>query len=193
MIEIKDLHELPKVKDSLSYIYIEHAKIRQDRHSIAIYLRKINVDGFNLELFQIFNMTRKKENVLLLLNLVKHYFEDLDLLLVFNKNFDIKIIKSIIEEFSLDITMPSNIVDLQDFFPNLKTLEEFLKARVGIRRQTTDKDKYLEYYRRFKGKGKKGYNKQIEPIGTYNLTDVLTPLYAYLLLNPILKNKKGDK
>jgi len=33
----KDLHELPRVKDSLSYIYIEHAKIRQDGHSIAIY------------------------------------------------------------------------------------------------------------------------------------------------------------
>lgn len=33
----KDLHELPKVKDSLSYIYIEHAKIKQDGHSIAIY------------------------------------------------------------------------------------------------------------------------------------------------------------
>jgi len=33
----KDLHELPKVKDSLSYIYIEHAKIKQDGNSIAIY------------------------------------------------------------------------------------------------------------------------------------------------------------
>ncbi len=33
----KDLHELPRVKDSLSFLYIEHAKIRQDRHSIAIY------------------------------------------------------------------------------------------------------------------------------------------------------------
>ena len=33
----KDLHELPRVKDSLSYIYIEHAKIKQDGHSIAIY------------------------------------------------------------------------------------------------------------------------------------------------------------
>ncbi len=34
---VKDLHELPKVKDSLSYIYIEHAKIKQDGHSIAIF------------------------------------------------------------------------------------------------------------------------------------------------------------
>ena len=38
---MKDLHELPRVTDSLSYIYIEHAKIRQDGHSIAIY----NQDG----------------------------------------------------------------------------------------------------------------------------------------------------
>ena len=36
----KDLRELPKVKDSLSYIYIEHAKIRQDEHSIAIFDKK---------------------------------------------------------------------------------------------------------------------------------------------------------
>ena len=36
----KDLHELPKVKDSLSYIYIEHAKIRQEGHSIAIFDKK---------------------------------------------------------------------------------------------------------------------------------------------------------
>lgn len=36
----KDLHELPKVKDSLSYIYIEHAKIKQDGHSIAIFNKK---------------------------------------------------------------------------------------------------------------------------------------------------------
>ena len=33
----KDLHELPKVKDSLSYIYIEHAKIKQEGHSISVY------------------------------------------------------------------------------------------------------------------------------------------------------------
>jgi len=36
----KDLHELPRVKDSLSYLYVEHAKIRQDKHSIAIYNNK---------------------------------------------------------------------------------------------------------------------------------------------------------
>lgn len=40
MIILKDLHELPKVKDSLSYIYIEHAKIKQDGHSIAIFDKK---------------------------------------------------------------------------------------------------------------------------------------------------------
>jgi len=33
----KDLHELPRVKDSLSYLYLEHAKIKQDGHSIAVY------------------------------------------------------------------------------------------------------------------------------------------------------------
>lgn len=37
---MKDLHVLPKVKDSLSYIYIEHAKIKQDGYSIAILDKK---------------------------------------------------------------------------------------------------------------------------------------------------------
>jgi len=32
----KDLHEIPRVRDSLSYLYIEHAKIKQDGHSIKI-------------------------------------------------------------------------------------------------------------------------------------------------------------
>jgi CRISPR-associated protein Cas1 len=33
----KDLHELPKIRDSLSYLYIEHAKVEQDDKSIAFY------------------------------------------------------------------------------------------------------------------------------------------------------------
>jgi len=32
----KDLHELPKLKDSLSYIYVEHAIIEQDNSAIMI-------------------------------------------------------------------------------------------------------------------------------------------------------------
>ncbi len=33
---MKDLHELPKIQDSLSYIYIEHAKIEKEQHAVII-------------------------------------------------------------------------------------------------------------------------------------------------------------
>lgn len=35
--KIKDLHLLPKLRDSLSYLYVEHAKIEQSNHAIDIY------------------------------------------------------------------------------------------------------------------------------------------------------------
>ncbi len=146
-------------------------------------IRRKESYNYSLQLFQAFNMTRKKTNVPLLLKLIKPYFKDVDLLLVFNQDFDITIIKTVIKEFSLNFNLPSNIVDLHDFFYNLKTLEKFLTKQIGVKRTITNKDKYSEYYKKFKGKGKMGYNKQIEPIGTYNLTDILTPLFAYLLLN----------
>ena len=136
-----------------------------------------------LNLFQAFNMTRKKNNAPSLLKLAWPFFKDVDTLLVFNRGFDIKILNTVIKEYSLEIKLPSNIIDLMDLFPNLKTLEQFLTTQVGVQRKNTEKGKYSEYYKLFKGKGKNGYNKKIEPIGTYNLTDALTPLFAYLLLN----------
>ncbi len=138
-------------------------------------------------LFQAFNMTRKKVDVPKLLKLAYPYLEDIDTLIVFNKNFDIKILTNIIKEFGLNITLPKKILDLNEFFPNLRALEQFLKIQVGIERVNSAKGKYSEYYELFKGKGKNGVNKCIEPIGVYNLTDSLTPLYAYLLLQ---KEKK---
>ena len=34
---IKDLHVLPKVRDSLSYLYVEHCRIDQDDKAIALH------------------------------------------------------------------------------------------------------------------------------------------------------------
>ncbi len=152
-------------------------------------VRDIEKEDIHLEIFQAFNMTRKKPNAPKLLKLVSPYFEDVDTLLVFNKNFDVKILNMLINEFSLDISIPSNTVDMQDYFLNLKSLEDFLAAQVDVKRMTSEKGKYSEYYALFKGKGKNGKDKQIEPIGTYNLTDALTPLYAYVIMD--LKNRNG--
>ncbi len=145
-------------------------------------LRDNNTNKLGLQLFQAFNMTRKKKNVPALLELVKQYLQDVDVFLVFNQKFDVQILNRVISEFSFDLKLPSNIVDLFVSFQNLKTLEKYLHQRVGVTRTTTDKDKYSEYYTLFKGKGRLGSNKKIEPIGTYNLMDVLTPLYVHLIL-----------
>ncbi len=145
-------------------------------------LREIKSKNFGLTLFQAFNMTRDKTRVPTLLKLIEPYLKDVNTLLVFNKNFDIKIINTVINKFSLNIKIPKRVVDLQENFPNLVQLEKFLTSEVGIKRANTSKNKFSEYYNQFKGKGKKGYNKKIEPIGTYNLTDTLTPLFTYLIL-----------
>lgn len=145
--------------------------------------------NISVELFQAINMTRKKEDVPKLLNLVMPYLSNVDKLLVFNRDFDIKIINAVIDEFSLDINLPLNIIDLQNFFVSLKALEEDLYLKVGVKRENTCKGKYSEYYKLFKGRGKKGNKKQIEPICSYNLMDVLTPLFAYLIIN-VKKFKK---
>jgi len=154
-------------------------------------LREINSKNFELMLFQAFNMTRDKNRVPVLIKLIEPYLKDVNTLLVFNKNFDIKIINTVINKFSLNIKLPKRIVDLQENFHNLVQLEKFLTSKVGIKRTNTSKNKFSEYYNQFKGKGKKGYNKKIEPIGTYNLIDTLTPLFTYLILNSHNKQTKS--
>ncbi len=139
--------------------------------------------NLSLKLFQAFNMMRKRHEVPLLLTLISPYLKNVDIVLVFNKNFDIKIINTIINKFALKINLLTKVIDLQDFFPNLKSLEDSLTKLVGVKRNTTEKGKYSEYYQLFKGQGRTGYNKKIEPIGTYNLIDTLTPLFMYLILN----------
>lgn len=154
-------------------------------------LREIKSKNLGLTLFQAFNMTRDKTRVPILLKLIEPYLKDVNTLLVFNKNFDIKIINTVINKFSLNIKIPKRIVDLQENFPNLVQLEKFLTSEVGIKRANTSKNKFSEYYNQFKGKGRKGYNKKIEPIGTYNLTDTLTPLFTYLILKSYKEQTKN--
>lgn len=37
MITLKDLHILPRVRDSLSYLYVEHCRVDQEAKAIAIH------------------------------------------------------------------------------------------------------------------------------------------------------------
>ena len=58
---------------------------------------------------------------------------------------------------------------------------------MNFQRIHSEKGKYEEYYKSFKGEGKNGIGKKIDPIGVYNLMDTLTPLYAYLLMDDFSK------
>ena len=156
----------------------------------TIDLRVKNSDEISLHIFQIFNMTRKKHLVDNLLNLLEPYLKEVDDLIVFNQNFDISILNKVIDEFSSNLIMPNNTVDLKNRFSSLEKLEIFLKKSNGVQRSVTKKGIYSDYYRLFKGEGKNGKNKQIEPIGTYNITDTLTPLFVYLILGSNVSHSK---
>jgi len=136
-----------------------------------------------LIVYQSFNMLRKKEKSFHLVSLAQKYINDADIIIVFNKHFDIKILQTIINNFNLDYKFPKEIVDMMGPFRSLAKLESHLNRKVNFQRIHSEKGKYVEYYKSFKGKGKNGIGKKIDPIGVYNLMDTLTPLYAYLLMN----------
>ncbi len=136
-----------------------------------------------LLVYQSFNMLRRKETAFHLIRLAQKYINDADTIIVFNKHFDIKILKTIINNFKLDYNFPEEIVDMMGPFRSLAKLESYLSRKVNFQRIHSEKGKYEEYYKSFRGKGKNGIGKKIDPIGVYNLMDTLTPLYAYLLMN----------
>ncbi|MBW1728898.1 MAG: type I-E CRISPR-associated endoribonuclease Cas2, partial [Deltaproteobacteria bacterium] len=129
----------------------------------------------SISIHQVFNMTRKKERAVHLLNLLKNEIENSDTCLVFNKKFDITILNKIIKDNNLNINLPKNIIDLNQNFRSLADLEEKLNTQTKFSRKQTQKSKFTDYYKLFKGEGRKGKNKKIEPIGSYNIIDTLTP------------------
>lgn len=130
---------------------------------------------------QIFNMTRKKDQAHYLLRLLKEEIQAADVCVLFNKNFDLKILEKIVKDENLSITIPNVIIDLNDKFRNLADLELSLAKQTGFHRHQTQKSKFPEYYKLFKGIGRDGRNKKLEPIGSYNLLDTLTPLLYHIL------------
>ncbi|MHA1267515.1 MAG: type I-E CRISPR-associated endoribonuclease Cas2e [Candidatus Helarchaeota archaeon] len=136
---------------------------------------------FSFTIHQLFNMTRKKEKAPHLLRLLSNEIQNADLCILFNKNFDLTILNTIIHHNHLALTFPASLLDLNTKFRKLADLEHALNNEIGFHRQQTHKSKFSEYYKSFKGIGTKGKNKKLEPLGSYNLLDVLTPLLYYLL------------
>jgi hypothetical protein len=145
----------------------------------------INADGEykwpEVVMHQSFNMLRKKENVPELLHLAWPHLKDADILLVFNAGFDVSILTTVISNFNLPYHFPPVIIDLMENFRSLDNLEHALERKIQFRRIQTQKGEYSAYYKLFKGKGSKGTEKQIEPLGVYNLMDTLTPLFFYII------------
>jgi uncharacterized protein YprB with RNaseH-like and TPR domain len=98
-----------------------------------------------LLVYQSFNMLRKKEKSFHLVSLAQKYINDADLIIVFNKNFDIKILQTIINNFKLDYKFPNEIVDMMGPFRSLAKLESYLNRKVNFQRIHSEKGKYEEY------------------------------------------------
>jgi len=140
-----------------------------------------SANSSSLTIHQIFNMTRKKEYASNLIWLLREEIERADVCVLFNKNFDLKILENIIKDENLIITFPTMIIDLNEKFNSLFDLEQSLAQRTGFHRQQTQKSQFLNYYKLFKGIGREGKNRKLEPLGSYNLLDTLTPLLFHLL------------
>jgi CRISPR-associated protein Cas2 len=134
-----------------------------------------------LHVHQAFNTTRDRDLVPRLVDRALQHADNIDTLLVFNKNFDIKILQSLIDQHGINRELPRNIIDLMERFRSLEMLEKELFRLNGFKRVQTQKGKYDEYYQIFKGNGSNAGN--IEPIGSYNMIDALTPLMYYLLIH----------
>ncbi|MHA1870260.1 MAG: type I-E CRISPR-associated endoribonuclease Cas2e [Promethearchaeota archaeon] len=133
-----------------------------------------------LNLLQIFNMERDVNKAPFLVVLSQKILESADIGIVFNASFDVYLLKLLAKKIGIkDLKMPANLIDYQDYYDSLKDLEEQLNRLTGFHRLLSKKGKYDQYYNKFKK-----YKKQkdcIEPIGTYNLLDTLTPLYMFLI------------
>jgi len=147
------------------------------------FLDLTNLSDLNpkLFIFQVFNMLRKRASVPHLIKSILGYLKAADILIVFNREFDLHILQKMSEEFELGITFPEVIVDLKEKYRSLEELEKQLFYLTQFQRKTTQKGRYTQYYNLFKGKGQENRRKMIEPIGSYNLMDVLTPLLMYLI------------
>ncbi|MBD3353633.1 MAG: type I-E CRISPR-associated endoribonuclease Cas2 [Candidatus Lokiarchaeota archaeon] len=132
---------------------------------------------------QVFNMTRKRTLVPEMIKLISEQIINADVLLVFNEDFDIKIINHVVKTDGIDFSFPKNIVDLNDEFRSLKELESHLNKRLKFKRVKSKKGNYSAYYKLFKGIGTKGSKKCLEPIGIYNIMDCISPLLYYIQKN----------
>jgi CRISPR-associated protein Cas2 len=133
-----------------------------------------------IEVKQIFNMVRKRHLVPMLLATVGKEINNATQLILHDAPFIIPLLNSIISEFGLKITIPSNIFDTKNFQDSPSSIDTFLSKKVNISRTFTNPLDFSKYYKIYKGTKKHGYGKQIDPLGMNNLVNCLNQLYFYL-------------
>lgn len=143
-------------------------------------LREVQQKNVKLFIYQSINLSRKRKLSPYLVKLSWDLFQDVDVLIVFNKDFVIPVIQQLIDELNPSYVLPINILDYQDRFNSLEELEKLLFDFTGIRRVHTQKNLFKRYYAQFKGHSK-GADKEIDPLGICNITNTLTPLLIYIL------------
>jgi hypothetical protein len=178
-LDIETTTYLPKALEGFVYI------IGITRLEIPIFdglhsEKKIGMERPKLIIKQVFNMTRGKERSSLLIQHIQDLLLDINLLLVFNQDFDIRILQSIQEQNDGVELFNMPIYDLARNYRSISKLEEKIQAYFPMLARNTDKTKLKEYYNLFKGHGKPHGIRRFEPLGRYNLADILTPLLIFL-------------
>lgn len=172
-IDIETTTHLPKAFEG----FINIIGISQLQFSYNNNSKKITT---SLKISQFFNMLRKRQMVPKLIDLVFKNLKTPNYFLVFNRNFDIKILKHVINSDSLNIKIPDKIFDLQSYFKSLADLESNLYNIYKIKRNLSTKSNFSYYYSLFKGEKSADGKRLIEPIGIYNIIDTLSPLLIFL-------------
>ena len=160
-LDIETTNYLPKAKEG--YINL-----------IGITILDLSSELPRMVIYQTINLQRNRLMVSKMIELISTFIYDSTALIVFNKDFDITILKKVIKEDNLKTELIGEIKDMQDYFKSLKSLEEYLYQKCGIKRTLTVKGEYDKYYNMFKGQN-------IDPISIYNIQDTLTPLLYYLM------------
>ncbi len=135
----------------------------------------------SIQVNQWINITRIKDGLVPILDDFFNLFDSDSTLVVFNKSFDLPVLKRMIERHKLPYKFPKVIIDPSTLIRKLNTFEE---EKLRFKRKDTSKDDRKIYSKIFKTK------QEIDPYGIYNIADTMTPLLGFLRFNKELEEKR---
>jgi len=134
-----------------------------------------------LSFHQGFNMTRQRSQAPALLFQFWPFFQNIDQLILMHR-------EKILSQFSLlskenKFTPPEflKIYDISEHFSTIEELIELFNSKCNQDLTLQYSSKFSEYYQMFKGDAVTQIQKNIIPIGRFNLLKIILGLYFYLL------------